>query len=111
MLVFGCFLLHHTLWANTGLSAWLKRQRQGSERHSSRERLDGLHSPNANIATMLFALRILKPSGWFIVEDIDYPSVPIWQVVATLIPNYSPKLIEAKGGLLFMIQNQASSTL
>jgi hypothetical protein len=70
---------------------------------------DGLHSPNANIATMLFALTILKPSGYFIVEDIHSSSIPIWQVVAALLPeSYRPRMIQAKGGLLFMIQNTKS---
>src|SRR5262249_16105280 len=56
---------------------------------------DGLHSPNANIATMLFALKILKPSGFFIVEDICSSSIPIWQVVAAILPeNYRPKLVQ-----------------
>ena len=67
---------------------------------------DGLHSPNANIATMLFALTILKPSGVFVVEDIRSSSIPIWQVVAALLPERChPKIVQAKGGLLFIIQN------
>jgi hypothetical protein len=66
---------------------------------------DGLHSPDANIATMLFALKILRPSGFFVVEDINSSSMPIWQVVAALLPqNYNPKIIQTKGALLFMIQ-------
>jgi hypothetical protein len=66
---------------------------------------DGLHSPNANIATMLFAFRALKPSGYFIVEDISLGSIPVWQVVSTLLPaDYRPALIQAKNGLLFMVQ-------
>jgi len=31
---------------------------------------DGLHCPNANIASFIFALRNLRSGGWFIVEDI-----------------------------------------
>ena len=66
---------------------------------------DGLHSPNANIATMLFALTILRPSGFFIVEDIRSSSIPIWQVVAAILPeSYRPIMVQARGGLLFMIQ-------
>ena len=66
---------------------------------------DGLHSPNANIATMLFALTILKPSAFFVVEDISPSSISIWQVIAAILPeSYRPKIIEAKGALLFMIQ-------
>jgi hypothetical protein len=38
----------------------------------------GLHSPDANLATMSFALRALKPGGIFIIEDIPARSVPIW---------------------------------
>jgi hypothetical protein len=65
---------------------------------------DGPHSPNANIATMLFALKILRPHGFFIVEDIRSDSISIWQVVAALLPeNYSPKVVQAKSGRLFMI--------
>ena len=66
---------------------------------------DGLHSPNANIATMLFALTILKPSGFFVVEDISLSSIPVWQVIAALLPEgYRPKIIQAKAALLFMVQ-------
>ena len=66
---------------------------------------DGLHTPNANIATMIFALKILRPLGIFIAEDIKLSSLPIWQVVAALLPkNFNPKIIQAKGGLLFMIK-------
>ena len=66
---------------------------------------DGLHSPNANIATMLFALTILKPSAFFVVEDISSSSVPVWQVIAALLPeSYRPKIIQAESALLFMIQ-------
>jgi len=39
------------------------------------------------------------------VEDIHPSSIPIWQVVAALLPeSYCPKLVQAKDGLLFMIQ-------
>jgi SAM-dependent methyltransferase len=66
---------------------------------------DGLHSPNANIATMLFALRILRPSGFFIVEDIPLSSMPVWQVVAAILPeSYRPTIVQTKNALLFMIQ-------
>jgi SAM-dependent methyltransferase len=66
---------------------------------------DGLHSPNANIATMLFALRILRSDGYFIVEDIPESALPIWQVVGAVLPEgYRPLIVEAKYGWLFMIQ-------
>jgi len=65
---------------------------------------DGLHSPNANLATMLFALRILKKGGTFVVEDISTHAIPLWQtVVALLPPAYMPTIIQAKYGLLFKV--------
>ncbi len=66
---------------------------------------DGLHSPNANIATMLFALKILRPTGLFIVEDIPHSSMPVWQVIAAILPrSYHPTILQTKNCLLFMIQ-------
>jgi hypothetical protein len=66
---------------------------------------DGLHSPNANIATMLFALKVLRPSGYFIAEDIPLVSLPVWQVVAAILPeSYRATLIRARECFLFLIQ-------
>ncbi len=66
---------------------------------------DGLHSPNANIATMIFALEALKPLGTFIVEDIAAASIPVWQTIAALLPiDYRPTLIQAAKSFVFMIQ-------
>jgi hypothetical protein len=65
---------------------------------------DGLHSPNANIATMLFAFRALKSGGTFVVEDIAEKSIPVWQSIQAILPaSYASTLIDAKNGLLFMV--------
>ena len=66
---------------------------------------DGLHSPNANLATMLFAMSILKPSGLFVVEDFRAINVPIWQTVVAMFPaNCNPMIIEAANGFLFVVR-------
>ena len=71
---------------------------------------DGLHSPNANIGTMLFSFQILKRGGRFIVEDISADAIPVWQTVGALLPPaYRPILIRAKNGFLFMVQNPLTS--
>ena len=67
---------------------------------------DGLHSPDANLATMSFALRSLKPGGIFIIEDIPVRSVPIWQIMGLLLHTCTPTLIEAKDGYLFIMTKQ-----
>src|SRR5579859_2257302 len=49
---------------------------------------DGLHSPNANLATLAFGLNRLKINGHFLVEDIRPEALPIWQLVsAALLPS------------------------
>lgn len=67
---------------------------------------DGLHSPNANIATLIFALSNLKPKGWFVVEDISNNSLTVWKVIYSIFPSkYKPFICEAKNGFLFVAQN------
>jgi hypothetical protein len=66
---------------------------------------DALHSPNANIATLIFAIDKLKNGGWFVIEDIRCEALPIWQVVAELLSvNYKPYLIETSQALVFAVQ-------
>jgi SAM-dependent methyltransferase len=67
---------------------------------------DGLHSPNANLATILFGLGgRLKAGGSLVVEDIAPPALPLWQVTAALMPAaYECRVIAAKGAFLFLVQ-------
>jgi hypothetical protein len=66
---------------------------------------DGLHAPNANIATLSFALSRLKSGGWLVVEDIPLRALPIWQVVAALLPTgYEPHLIFTKATIVFAVE-------
>ena len=63
---------------------------------------DGLHSPNANVATMLFSLRCLKKGGTLIIEDISSDAIPVWQTISALLPSdLRPTIIRAKNGILF----------
>jgi len=68
---------------------------------------DGLHSPNANLAVLIFGINKLKPNGWLVIEDIKDKSVPVWQIIAALLPlNYQPFLVVDKfGSIVFMIKN------
>ena len=66
---------------------------------------DGLHSPNANLASLIFACKNLKRGGWFVVEDISTSMLPIWWVVSELLPKtYSWQLIRGKLDLLFVMR-------
>jgi hypothetical protein len=71
---------------------------------------DGLHTPSANIATLSFALNELKDGGWFVVEDIAYSSLPIWQAIAMMLPEkYAHHLIAVEGGIAFAVQKMGPS--
>lgn len=66
---------------------------------------DGLHSPNANLATLVFGLNRLKVNGYFLVEDISPNALPIWQLVsaALLPPEYESYVIVTENKLLFLV--------
>ncbi len=67
---------------------------------------DGLHSPNANIASLHFGLQIVKIGGWVVVEDISHEALSLWQVVSSIIPptKYRCRLFEARTTLVFAVQ-------
>jgi hypothetical protein len=66
---------------------------------------DGLHSPNANIATLLFGLGRLKIGGWLVVEDIPAVALPLWQVISALLPEqYESRIVAAPVALLFSVR-------
>lgn len=67
---------------------------------------DGLHSPHANVAVVIFGLDKLKPGGWLIVEDIAEAAIPFWEVVASIFPlDYQSTMISADDGFVFLVQN------
>lgn len=67
---------------------------------------DGLHSPNANLATLIFGLGRLKVSGHLVIEDISPSALAIWQLIsAALLPdNYESRVVEADRALLFVVR-------
>jgi hypothetical protein len=66
---------------------------------------DGLHAPSANVSVLIFAIGRLKVGGWCVIEDIKKEALPIWQVVAALVPDtYRVQLISGRISLVFAIQ-------
>ncbi len=67
---------------------------------------DGLHSANANIATLSFALGKLKRSGVFVVEDISPDALPVWRVVSALLsPEYKSQIVStANDAYVFLVK-------
>jgi hypothetical protein len=63
---------------------------------------DGLHSPNANIAVLTLAMSKLALGGWVVIEDISATALPVWQVVAQLMPDsYRTVLVDCDAGFMF----------
>jgi len=66
---------------------------------------DGLHSVDANIATLQLGISRVKMGGWVVIEDISFDSVPVWQLVAALLPSgYASHLLQGHGGVVFAVQ-------
>ncbi len=66
---------------------------------------DGLHSPNANLTTLLFGFERLKAGGWLVIEDIAPAAVPLWEAIAALMPHqYDSQVVAAKGAFLFSMR-------
>jgi hypothetical protein len=58
---------------------------------------DGLHSQNANLNSMLFALESLKVGGVLFIEDIPEYSLDVWHIANNLLPsNFEFQMIKAK---------------
>jgi hypothetical protein len=64
---------------------------------------DGLHSPDANLWTLEFAWRRVRPGGWIVIEDIAEAAIPVWEVVGALLPARS-YILDAGGAIVFAVQ-------
>jgi hypothetical protein len=69
---------------------------------------DGLHSPNANLAVIAFALKQVKVGGWIVIEDISHRALPVWEVVMAMLPkSYESYLLrESKEQLVLVMQRK-----
>lgn len=66
---------------------------------------DGLHSPSANIAVLSFALNRLKPGGTVVIEDVGRVALPVWHVVASLLPTaFEPQIVLTQNAYMFIVR-------
>jgi hypothetical protein len=67
---------------------------------------DGLHAPDANIASLIFFLKIIKVGGWAVIEDIGAKSIEIWKTVSYLLPKeYMSQILQTyNGSYLFAVK-------
>lgn len=66
---------------------------------------DGLHTPGANLNTLVFGIDRLKPGGWIVIEDILPRMLPIWHLVVQVLPQgFEPRLLKASKSYLFAVR-------
>jgi hypothetical protein len=67
---------------------------------------DGLHCASANLNVLIFGVKTLEAGGWLVIEDIAPAALPLWQVVAALLPPaaYATQLVATRCGLVFLMQ-------
>lgn len=66
---------------------------------------DGLHSPDANLNSLNFGLKLIKQGGFVVIQDIDKKAIPLWQIVAkSLGQNYSCSLWNADEAIVFTVE-------
>jgi hypothetical protein len=71
---------------------------------------DGLHAPNANIASLVVSLKFLKKDGWFVAEDIQSAKLPIWRVVSTMLPDDCRAwIVSSKLAYLFVVKRTGAA--
>jgi hypothetical protein len=67
---------------------------------------DGLHSPNANLASLIVGLSVIKRGGWIVIEDIPERGLIFWRLVANLLPeSYQVSIFHSTSpGYIFTVQ-------
>lgn len=66
---------------------------------------DGLHSPNANLASLEFGLKIVKVGGSVVIEDIGDKAITFWETVAALLPKtYEANIYSSDWSLVFVVK-------
>jgi hypothetical protein len=65
---------------------------------------DGLHSPDANLNTLAFALKHLSPRGFIVIEDIPEAALSIWKSLSYLILNsgFNTLIVSSKSAYVFI---------
>lgn len=71
---------------------------------------DGLHSPHANLAVLMFAMQRVKVGGAIVIEDIARAATPLWQLVGGLMPSeFDCRLFRTRNALVFIARKQLAS--
>ena len=68
---------------------------------------DGLHAPDANLNSLTYMLPKVKVGGYVVIEDVSPLSVPIWEIVSSLIGRlHSCWIIKDGVNFLFVVRRE-----
>ncbi len=66
---------------------------------------DGLHSPDANLRSLIYGLNAVRPGGFVIIEDIREEALDIWRVTNALLPeNCEATMYRGIGAHMFVVK-------
>jgi SAM-dependent methyltransferase len=66
---------------------------------------DGLHSPDANLRSLMFGLKAVRPGGFVVIEDIREEAIDIWRVASALLPeDCQTTLYRGTGAWMFVVK-------
>ena len=78
-----------TAWANqTDLTSMLNLAKTFSEKEYDLIIDDGLHSTEANLNTLIFALKHTSIESFIYIEDISKSSISVWEIISIFLHNY-----------------------
>lgn len=64
---------------------------------------DGLHSPEANLKSLIHGPRYISKGGFLVIEDIHERMLPVWRIVIGLTPNtWETWMIQSSRAYLFV---------
>ena len=64
---------------------------------------DGLHSPEANLKSLIHGPRYISKGGFLVIEDIHERTLPVWRIVNSLTPNtWETWMIRSNRAYLFV---------
>lgn len=74
---------------------------------------DGLHSVEANMNTLLFAMKAVKPAGWVVIEDIPARALDLWRIIGRLLlpAGHACRLVKCKRNYLFVARPGTANIL
>ena len=66
---------------------------------------DGLHSPEANLRSLIYGPQYISKGGFIVVEDIHERMLPVWRLVVGLAPKtWKTWIIRSRNSYLFVAQ-------